>query len=154
MITVHIYIQLYIFCDDVPRRADHWNNFKMKQNKSNDSEVSDRPTEDIQVDELARDMYYIATVIRWMTLSEVKCQFHGPRLVALKMSNLWPYRICCITWIPGFWLRTNQIDPFQTYWLKFQRQPIGVWHHLHRTSYTMSLVVRWKPRNVYVRRYC
>jgi len=36
----------------------------MKQNKSNDSEVLDRPTEDIQVDELARDMYYIATVIR------------------------------------------------------------------------------------------
>jgi hypothetical protein len=33
--------------------------------------------------------------------------------------------------------------------LKCQRQPVGVLYHLHITSYTMSLVVRWKtPKRV------
>ena len=44
----------------------------MKQNKSNDLEVSDLPTEDIKVGELARHVYYTAKAIRRLTLSESK----------------------------------------------------------------------------------
>ena len=46
---------MYIFCDDVPKGQIIEAALKsMKQNKSNDLEVSTLPTEDVKVDELAR----------------------------------------------------------------------------------------------------
>ena len=46
---------MYIFCDDVPKGQIIEAALKsMKQNKSNDFEVSALPTEEVKVDELAR----------------------------------------------------------------------------------------------------
>jgi hypothetical protein len=47
-----------MFCDDVPKDQIIEAALQfMKQNKSNDLEVSDLLTEDIEVDELARHVY-------------------------------------------------------------------------------------------------
>ena len=62
-----------MFCDDVPKEQIIEAALQlMKQNKSNDLEVSDLLTEDIEVDELARHVYYTAKAIRRLTLLEVK----------------------------------------------------------------------------------
>ena len=46
---------MYVFCVDVPKGQNIEAALKsMKQNKSNDLEVSALPTEDVKVDELAR----------------------------------------------------------------------------------------------------
>jgi hypothetical protein len=56
----------------------------MKQNKSNDLEVSDLLTEEVEIDELARHVYYTAKAIRRLTLSEVKSP------VPAKMKGCFP----------------------------------------------------------------
>ena len=68
-----------MFCDDVPKDQIIEAALQfMKQNKSNDLEVSDLLTEDIEVDELARHVYYTAKAIRRLTLLEVKSPVPWP----------------------------------------------------------------------------
>ena len=67
MITVHI--QMYIFCDDVPKGQIIEAALKsMKQNISNDLEVSDLPTEDVKGGELAWHVHYTAKAIHRLTV--------------------------------------------------------------------------------------
>jgi hypothetical protein len=73
-------------CDDVPKgqTIDAALEFT-KQNKSNDLEVSDLPTEDVKVDGILRNMYYTAKAIRRLPLSEANSSvpWRWTRLVAL-----------------------------------------------------------------------
>ena len=58
-----------MFCDDVPKDQIIEAALQfMKQNKSNDLEVSDLLTEHVEVDELARHVYYTAKAIRRLTV--------------------------------------------------------------------------------------
>jgi len=73
MITVY-------FCDDIPKEQIIEAALKsMKQNKSNDLEVSGLLTEDVEVNELARHVYYTAKAIRRLTLSDVKSPVPWPQ---------------------------------------------------------------------------
>jgi hypothetical protein len=83
-----------------------------------DFEVSDLPTEDVEVDELDRHVYYTAKAIRRLTLSKVQSSVSWPPTGSFINELSINIPIFCIIWLPGFWLRTNQIDPFQTYLLK------------------------------------
>jgi hypothetical protein len=68
-----------MFCDDVPKEQIIEAALQfMKQYKSNDLEVSDLLTEYIEVDELARHVYYTAKAIRRLTLLEVKSPVPWP----------------------------------------------------------------------------
>ena len=55
----------------------------MKQNQPNDLDVSDLPTEDVNVDDIPRHVYYTAQAIRTLPLSEAKSSVPWHRLVAL-----------------------------------------------------------------------
>jgi len=73
------YTNVVFLCDDVPKGQIIEAALKsMKQNKSDDLEVSVLPTEDVKVDELARHVYYTAKAIRRLALSEVKSSVSWP----------------------------------------------------------------------------
>jgi hypothetical protein len=104
--------------------------------------VSDLPKENAKVDELTRHVYYTAKVIRRLTLSEAKSSVPFPSTdsyineQSLTMPNLL-YNLINLV------LTEDQSDrPISDLEVEMSEATnIGV-YHLHRTSFTMSHVVR------------
>jgi hypothetical protein len=104
--------------------------------------VSDLPKENAKVDELTRHVYYTAKVIRRLTLSEAKSSVPFPSTgsyinePSLTMLNLL-YNLINLV------LTEDQSDrPISDLEVEMSEATNIRVYHLHRTSFTMSHVVR------------